>query len=236
MTKKAQMSGLALVTIGALVVVTHFEIRSATRSSAPTISIDPQIRIEHAKELFGRHYQTSVVRRAETISGLDRFLVAQVQSRLPDNWRGFGFKIAQTIAEQAQIHGFDPIFLLAVITRESRFDPAAVGRHGEIGLMQLKPDTAKWVADKAGIPWRGADQLRDPINNIRLGVAYFYQLRKRYDGHSLFYISAYNMGPKRLNQLIGMEQKPSEYAGRVMNIYSAMYRQLVRESVHKTSK
>lgn len=42
----------------------------------------------------------------------------------------------------------DSMLLLSIIETESGFNPKRRGRHGEIGLMQLKPSTARWIAKK----------------------------------------------------------------------------------------
>ena len=54
-----------------------------------------------------------------------------------------------------------------VIVRESRYQPALVGRGGTIGLMQIKLATAR------GLGYTGtAEGLRDPETNLTYGVKY----------------------------------------------------------------
>ena len=54
-----------------------------------------------------------------------------------------------------------------VIVRESRYQPALVGRGGTIGLMQIKLATAR------GLGYTGdAEGLRDPDTNLTYGVKY----------------------------------------------------------------
>jgi soluble lytic murein transglycosylase-like protein len=54
-----------------------------------------------------------------------------------------------------------------VIVRESRYNPALVGRGGTIGLMQIKLATAR------GVGYTGdADGLRNPETNLTYGVKY----------------------------------------------------------------
>jgi soluble lytic murein transglycosylase len=194
-------------------------------------SVNHPARVEHAKELFGPYYRDSVVRRAEYMGGIEKFIAEQVFKGLPGPWKPQSQIIANIIIDQANQAGLDPMFVLALITRESRLNPDARGRHGEIGLMQLKPDTAEWIARKAGLPWQGPVTLKDPAANIRLGLAYLGMLRARYDKHSRFYITAYNMGPANLNRLVKAEVRPFYYAGAVMGIYSQLYGDLVKETM-----
>jgi len=54
-----------------------------------------------------------------------------------------------------------------VIVRESKYQPALVGRGGAIGLMQIKLATAR------GLGYTGtAEGLRDPDTNLKYGIRY----------------------------------------------------------------
>lgn len=55
----------------------------------------------------------------------------------------------------------------AVVTIESRYNPRVSNRSGALGLMQIKPQTAR------GLGFRGAAaSLLDPDVNVRYGMAY----------------------------------------------------------------
>ncbi|WP_245301777.1 transglycosylase SLT domain-containing protein [Bradyrhizobium sp. LTSP885] len=55
----------------------------------------------------------------------------------------------------------------AVVFVESRYDPTVVGRAGEIGLMQVRPETASMLG------FRGSNaELAEPDINIHYGVLY----------------------------------------------------------------
>ena len=88
-----------------------------------------------------------------------------------------------------------PAFLLAVIHAESNFDRHAVSHKGAVGLMQLMPATARWMAP--GISRR---QLFDPALNIELGARYLRYLANRYDGDAEKILIAWNAGPGRLDR------------------------------------
>ena len=58
----------------------------------------------------------------------------------------------------------------AVIEIESNFKPGAIGRDGEIGLMQVLPSTARLMG------FRGTNEdLADPATNMKYGVRYLSQ-------------------------------------------------------------
>ena len=87
---------------------------------------------------------------------------------------------------------------LAVVQIESSFRPTVKGRAGEIGLMQIKPATARLM---------GYDGetfgLFDPETNIRYGMKYLAGAHERGDGTVCRTILKYNAGhgAKRMNPI-----------------------------------
>lgn len=59
--------------------------------------------------------------------------------------------------------------LVAMARQESNFNPAAVGRAGEVGVMQILPSTARAPTGMAGVD---PEALRDPAANIMFGARY----------------------------------------------------------------
>lgn len=96
-----------------------------------------------------------------------------------------------------------------IIYGESGGNPDIVGKAGEIGLMQVLPKTAKFVSQEVlGRPKAHQINLRDPEENIRLGVGFLSWLVARYDGDIERAIAAYNCGPGCVDKLAG---KPREH-------------------------
>jgi soluble lytic murein transglycosylase len=120
---------------------------------------------------------------------------------------------------------------MAVIQTESQFNPNIVGSHGEIGLMQIKPDTAKWIAQKENITFKGKATLKSPTMNIKIGIAYLAFLRGHFQGSAHRYVSAYNMGPGNVKRLLAQAKQPREYATRVMTNYNDIYRMLIKPDI-----
>jgi soluble lytic murein transglycosylase-like protein len=103
---------------------------------------------------------------------------------------------------RAEIHHDLPVALsLAIIKQESRFDPAAKGPSGSIGLMQLQPATARAIARRTGLRWTSQKLLRDPEVNVRLGLAYLIELRERFQ-NTEHAVGAYNIGPTKMRRLL----------------------------------
>ena len=104
----------------------------------------------------------------------------------------------QIILAVAGRDGVDPALIKAVIWRESRFDPDARGRSGEIGLMQVMKATGEDWARAEKIPFYWHRQLYDPEKNIRAGTWYLKSMLRRYrhmDNPIPYALAAYNAGP-----------------------------------------
>jgi soluble lytic murein transglycosylase len=101
------------------------------------------------------------------------------------------------ILAAARRYGVEPALVKAVVWRESRFDAAARGRAGELGLMQIRAAAAQdWAkAEKLG-DFRH-EALLDPTNNLLAGAWYLSHLLKRYphtDNPPAYALADYNAG------------------------------------------
>lgn len=103
---------------------------------------------------------------------------------------------AGTIRTAAARFSVDPYLVAAVVRVESGFRPDARSVRGAVGLMQLMPPTAAWIAGKTGV--RGS--LTDPDVNLTLGVWYLHYLLQHYHGNLKLALAAYNSGPDRVDR------------------------------------
>lgn len=86
----------------------------------------------------------------------------------------------------------NPALALAIIHRESAFNPKAFSSAGACGLMQIMPGTARRLAEQIGYNLRSS-MVFDPTLNTALGSQYLKNLDERY-GSSLLSIISYNAG------------------------------------------
>jgi len=106
-----------------------------------------------------------------------------------------GVPYRREVAAAARRYRVPPALLFAIIHAESNFDPHAVSHKGAVGLMQLMPATARWMA-----PGVSRRQLFDPALNIELGARYLRYLANRYGGDAEKILIAWNAGPGRLDR------------------------------------
>ena len=203
---------------------------SLSSAAAPRIetgrtlaSIREAMRVDHARELLGKHYKKSTLFKQENKLDLQVKIESIVSTKLPKKHKGMKTKISKAILEEATLHNLDPMFVAAVIEGESSFNPDAKGPVGEIGLMQLRSATGKWMAERIDMKWKGDAMLKDPVTNIKLGTAYLAWLREKFDRHGQLYVAAYNMGSTNVRRAVKKSVWPKDYPRHVMKRYLAYY-------------
>lgn len=119
------------------------------------------------------------------------------------------------IEQVAAEHGVDARLLHAIISVESAYNPQARSHAGALGLMQVIPATGKRF---------GADDLFDPLQNLRAGTAYLVWLKRRFGGDLELMLAAYNAGEgavQRHGNRIPPFKETRQYVMRVTALYRA---------------
>jgi len=112
-----------------------------------------------------------------------------------DYWRERRFD--SLILAAANRYQIDPALVKAVVWRESRFDPDARGRAGELGLMQIRAAAAGEWAAAEHIPSFEHRACLDPATNTLAGAWYLKKLLARYqetDNPAAYALADYNAG------------------------------------------
>ncbi len=113
--------------------------------------------------------------------------------RFPAPYRGI-------FSKETKRQGIEREWALGITRSESMFARDARSPVGALGLMQLMPATARQVARSERLKWQGTGMLYDPAYNIRLGVRYLADMRKKFRGHIALATAAYNAGPQNVNK------------------------------------
>ena len=128
-------------------------------------------------------------------------------------------ELTDLIWSKSKAWGIDPLLILALIKTESSFLWKAESYRGARGLMQILPSTGEWLARRKGIRWAGPYSLYHPTTNVRLGLAYLFELILKFKDVKRAII-AYNLGENELRLRIRKgERLPTRYLNSVMENY-----------------
>ena len=110
--------------------------------------------------------------------------------RYAGKYQGPFLNIAREIATR---YGIPSDLFLRLIQQESNWNQNAISHKGAIGLAQLMPETAEYLAVNA----------RDPYQNLEGGARYLAEQYREFDSWRLA-LAAYNAGPKAVEKYNGI--------------------------------
>src|SRR5215211_7776031 len=119
-------------------------------------------------------------------------------------------KHEDVIRQQSQKKGLDPALVAAVIYQESKFSDQT-SPAGARGLMQITPDTARFIAKQSGGIRFTLQDLGTPQINISYGTWYLRWLLDRYDERQSLAIAAYNAGFGHVDKWVQDAGGPDEF-------------------------
>ncbi|MBB3441776.1 lytic transglycosylase domain-containing protein [Sinorhizobium sp. B11] len=173
------------------------------RADAPVKKIErPQKTAErvHEKERpqkTAQRVQKKAQRPLKTVERQSGYPVAEVS----------GDSYSALISKYANQYDVPVALATAVIRVESNFNPMARGTHGEIGLMQIKPATARMMGYSGS-----AKGLFDPETNIKYGMKYLAAAHDLGGGQTCNTILKYNAG----HGATRMNPVSKSYCGKVL--------------------
>jgi soluble lytic murein transglycosylase len=117
------------------------------------------------------------------------------------NSLGLPLRYSSFIRHQAAAKHLDPALVAAVIYAETKFDPRT-SPAGAVGLMQLMPETATFLAKRSGATTFTTGDLSNPEVNIAYGSYYLRYLLNVYHGDTVLALAAYNGGETNVDSWI----------------------------------
>lgn len=124
--------------------------------------------------------------------------------------------IEDAIRHYAAMFRLEEALVKAVIKAESNFNPQLVSHKGAVGMMQLMPETARYL---------DVQNLTDPGENIRGGTHYLRMMLDQFGGDLELALAAYNAGPTAVRRYSGIPpyEETRNYVVRVKK-YLEQYR------------
>ncbi len=104
----------------------------------------------------------------------------------------YPFPYLDTIQTWSQQRQLNPLLVTALIRQESRFMPKIRSDAGAVGLMQVMPDTAAYIASNIKLK---TYKLDTPEDSIKLGTWYLDHTHAEFNGNSMLAVASYNAGP-----------------------------------------
>jgi len=114
-------------------------------------------------------------------------------------WR-FPLVLEPAIKRHARANRLDPAWVFGTVRSESAMAEAARSSANALGLMQVTPATARRVAKKHGLSWRGSAQLQTAEGNLPIGTAYMADLAGEFSSNPVLVSGAYNAGPNAVKR------------------------------------
>jgi soluble lytic murein transglycosylase len=150
---------------------------------------------------------------------------AILRSHRPDISESESWRLSEVIFEESARRQLDPLVVTALIQVESGFKSAAISPMGARGIMQIMPDTGKFLAETVAGEYGfqlaafSPELLDDPVLNLRLGIYYLHDLKKQFQ-HLNVALTAYNFGPSDTqNRLENNLDLSEEFASLVLDAY-----------------
>lgn len=106
----------------------------------------------------------------------------------------YPFPYRDKVESHAARYSVDRFLAISVMKVESNFVEGAMSKSGAVGLMQIMPDTADWIATQLDEKPPSIKQLHNSDTNIKYGIWYLAELEYEFFGNDVLALAAYNAG------------------------------------------
>jgi len=193
--KNSLVVAVVLLSLVVMAVVTTFAIRA---------DMEREAQLKHAMIQI-EAMRSTVGQQAEYISTLQMLIgklkeYQRFDQYSPEQITG----LATMILEQSALHsdaGVTPSLIMAVMEKESGFDPMAVSSVRAVGLMQVRRAAAQTTLERLGYTY-SVVLMQDPILSVKVGTEYLVWLHRLFMSEGVearddwqYTLMAYNNGP-----------------------------------------
>lgn len=214
------MKSLTRVLIGLLVILLLAMPASLDHRPAPAPA--PKVHKQHVDQTL-EHVNSYITPRLRGIGG---------RSPPPT----VGRAVSEALVSAARAAGFDPLFVMAVVEAESKWNIEAISPTGSRGLMQLQPATFLSVSKSYS--------ALDPVANVKAGVAYLATLYRMGFVSADGLLRAYSDGPgasRQYNEAVRSGEDLSDFSPQARNYPAGVmsrYRRILKLHgvIHKSSE
>jgi soluble lytic murein transglycosylase len=168
------------------------------------LSQNPKETLTDAIMRIGVNDNIKGIAQAESLTWIDVTPAEQAEidtlRKQPIFWQTvYPFPYWDRVSSWSGQRNLSPVLVMGLIRQESRFEAEILSRSGAVGLMQIMPDTGRWIATKSSRP---NYSLKDPENNIEFGTWYFDYTHREFGDNSMLAIASYNAGPGAIGRWV----------------------------------
>ncbi len=153
--------------------------------------------VKQARDNRDNNLIIAAARQAYDMGWLDRAIYAIDNS---DNAVSLGLSHPMphqdAVVRYSREAGIDPAWAYGIMRQESRFVTSARSNVGASGLMQIMPDTAKYIARNLGESY-SASRANSGDTNIRYGTWYMGDILAKLNYQPVLATAGYNAGPNK---------------------------------------
>ncbi|MBQ6143974.1 MAG: lytic transglycosylase domain-containing protein [Clostridia bacterium] len=126
----------------------------------------------------------------------------------------YPLKYEDTIENMSQKYNIEKPLIYAIIKCESDFEEKAESSAGALGLMQITPDTFRWLEKYTHNHYISKEDMLNPENNIECGTLFMSVLLEKYKNLDVS-LSAYNAGIKTIDGWL--KEKENSHDGKSLH-------------------
>jgi soluble lytic murein transglycosylase len=151
--------------------------------------------VKQARDKRDDNLIIAAARQAHDMGWLDRAIYAVDNTDRVDSLAlSHPMPHQDAVVRYSQSAGIDPEWAYGIMRQESRFVTSARSNVGASGLMQVMPDTAKYIARNLGETY-SASRANSGDTNIRYGTWYMGDILSKLNRQPVVATAGYNAGP-----------------------------------------
>lgn len=153
--------------------------------------------VKQARDSRDDNLIIAAARQAHDMGWLDRAIYAADNTeRMNSLALSHPMPHQDSVVRYSQSVGIDPAWAYGIMRQESRFVTSARSNVGASGLMQIMPDTAKYIARNLGESY-SASRANSGDTNIRYGTWYMSDILGKLNFQPVLATAGYNAGPNK---------------------------------------
>lgn len=153
--------------------------------------------VKKARDKGDNNLIIAAAQRANDMGWYDRAIYAiESSENIENSALAYPMPRQNSVVQNSRRVGIDPAWAYGIMRQESRFNVGAKSSVGAGGLMQIMPDTARYIARQLGESYSPSN-VASGETNIRYGTYYMSDIQGKLGGQPVLATAGYNAGPNK---------------------------------------